>query len=309
MFPLDRVACYLRNSFNDVIRVSFNMAANKRFRTTFKEREILLKKYDQFPPMSQRAAARLLNISPSLLCVWLRHRKLSKTTIAPNKTELVEAALWGWMDSSHEKGIIPTEIMIRSKACELAKTMDFPDFRADKDWFRRFVHRERIIRKRFKLGWQEDDGQNISPEQPRCVAIPISNQSSSASIDKKRNACKRTEDGRVISYEVVERSENDSESDHMDALIQSDDMSVEEERTELDIPKLEPSVVTAELDGTSHTVIVPSLWQMKEAMKTLSTGLLYRGFCDFKLLHQFEKEVDNVLRRSLSLRTQHSFQD
>lgn len=279
------------------------MATSKRLRTTFKEREILLRKYDQFPPMSQRAAARLLNISPSLLCVWLRHRKLRKTTVAPNKTELVEAALWGWMDSSHEKGIIPSEIMIRSKAFELAKTMDCPDLRADKDWFRRFVHREKAIRKRFKLGWQDDDGQTVSSEKPRCVAVPIRSKSKSTSIRKKTIVRKQTEDGSVISHG---RSENDIESEHMDALVQSDGMSMEKE---LNIPKLEPSVVTAELDGTSHTVVVPSLWQMKEAMKTLSTGLLYRGFCDFKLLHQFEKEVDNVLRRSLSLRTQHGFQD
>ncbi|KAI7812460.1 uncharacterized protein LOC130564337 [Triplophysa rosa] len=286
------------------------MATGKRLRTTFKERELLLQRYDQFPPMSQRAAARLLNISPSLLCVWLRHRKLTKATTvsAPKKTELVEAALWGWMDSSREKGIIPPELMIRSKAHELARTMDFPDFRADKAWFRRFINRERIIRKRFKLDWQEDDGQNNPSEKPGCTRVPKTNQSNSKSI-KKIDSSKRTEYGNVQFYEVAERSENDSESDYMDALRQYDDTSVEDERTELDIPKLEPSVVTAELDGTSHTVVVPSLWQMKEAMKTLSTGLLYRGFCDFNLLHQFEKEVDNVLRRSLSLRTQRSFQD
>lgn len=287
------------------------MATGKRLRTTFKERELLLQRYDQFPPMSQRAAARLLNISPSLLCVWLRHRKLRKPTTvpAPKKTELVEAALWGWMDSSREKGIIPPELMIRSKAHELARTMGFPNFSADKAWFRRFVHRERIIRKRFKLDWQEDDGLNNPSKQPGCLRVPKRNQFKRTSIDEKRNASKRTEDKNVHFYEEAERSENDSESDYMDALGQSDDMSVEDERTELDIPKLEPSVVTAELDGTSHTVVVPSLWQMKEAMKTLSTGLLYRGFCDFKLLHQFEKEVDNVLRRSLSLRTQRSVQD
>lgn len=68
-------------------------------------------------------------------------------------------------------------------------------------------------------------------------------------------------------------------------------------------PKLEPTAVTAELHGDLHTVTVPSLWQMKEAMKTLATGLLYRGFCDFELLHQFEKEVNTVLRRSVALRT------
>ncbi|TRY66280.1 hypothetical protein DNTS_006426 [Danionella cerebrum] len=74
----------------------------------------------------------------------------------------------------------------------------------------------------------------------------------------------------------------------------------------LDIPQLDPTVVTAELNDVVHTVTVPSLWQMKEAMKTLATGLLYRGFCDFKLLHQFEKEVDSVLRRSLPPRKENS---
>ncbi|KAL1274772.1 hypothetical protein QQF64_027586 [Cirrhinus molitorella] len=104
----------------------------------------------------------------------------------------------------------------------------------------------------------------------------------------------QTEDRSV--FEQSDESITDQSSDESDTL------------SDLDIPKLEPTVVTAELNDGLHTVTVPSLWQVKEAMKTLATGLLYRGFCDFRLLHQFEKEVDSVLRRSVTLGTQNGFQ-
>ncbi|XP_067261599.1 uncharacterized protein [Chanodichthys erythropterus] len=100
-----------------------------------------------------------------------------------------------------------------------------------------------------------------------------------------------------------DQTENESASEHERVMQASMSQSNYESQAlaDLDVPKLDPAVVTAELNGDLHTVTVPSLWQMKEAMKTLATGLLYRGFCDFKLLHQFEKEVDTVVRRSLTL--------
>ncbi|XP_073695459.1 uncharacterized protein [Garra rufa] len=105
------------------------------------------------------------------------------------------------------------------------------------------------------------------------------------------------------SYQTEDRSVSEQSESTTD---QSNDES--DTLSDLDVPKLAPTVVTAELNDGLHTVTVPSLWQMKEAMKTLATGLMYRGFCDFKLLHQFEKEVDSVLRRSMTLGTQNGFQ-
>lgn len=105
--------------------------------------------------------------------------------------------------------------------------------------------------------------------------------------------------GDWLSLLKIQPSENTPSVSEVSLTNQSNDES--ESLSDLDIPKLDPTVITAELNGYLHSVTVPSLWQMKEAMKTLATGLLYRGFCDFKLLHQFEKEVDNVVRRSVTL--------
>ncbi|KTF90574.1 hypothetical protein cypCar_00046732 [Cyprinus carpio] len=179
------------------------------------------------------------------------------------KTRQLEAALWRWIDHSRENGVI-TDQMIRSEATRLARMMGFGNFRANADWLNRFKTREKVVREMLEFEQYLENPQSDQTED-RSASDQVTQQSDES---------------------VTEQS-----SDESDAL------------TDLDIPKLEPTVVSAELNGDLHTVTVPSLWQMKEAMKTLATGLLYRGFCDFELLHQFEKEVNTVLRRSVALRT------
>ncbi len=142
------------------------------------------------------------------------------------------------------------------------------NFRTSADWLSRFKTREKVVREMFQLG--------------QCLERPQSDQ---------------TEDRRA-SDQVIQQSDEsitDQSSDESDAI------------TDLDT-KLEPRGVTAELNGDLHTVTEPSLWEMKAAMKTLATGLLYRGFCDFKLFHQFEKEVNTVLGISVTLGTQNGLQ-
>ncbi len=195
-------------------------------------------------------------------------RLVPRMDFTSTKTRQLEAALWRWIDHSRENGII-TDQMIRSEATRLARMMGFGNFRARADWLNRFKTREKVVREMFQLH--------------QCFENPQSDQ---------------TED-RSASDQVIQQPDESitaQSSDESDAL------------TDLDIPKLEPTALTAELNGDLHTVTVPSLWQMKEAMKTLATGLLYRGFCDFKLLHQFEKEVNTVLRRSVTLGTQNGLQ-
>ncbi|XP_043094982.1 major centromere autoantigen B [Puntigrus tetrazona] len=184
------------------------------------------------------------------------------------ETRQLEAALWRWIDRSRENGVV-TDQTILSEATRLARMAGFGNFRASADWLSRFKTREKVVREMFQLDRYSGDPQSDQTER------------------------------RSASDQVTQRSDKSSAEQSGD---ESDSLP------DLDIPKLEPTVVTAELDGGSHAVTVPSLWQMREAMKTLATGLLYRGFCDFKLLHQFEKEVDAVLRRSVALRAQNGSQ-
>lgn len=177
------------------------------------------------------------------------------------KIRQIEGALWRWIDRSRENGITVNEFMIRSEATRLARMMGFRNFRSSKDWFSRFKIREGVVRRML------------------LVDQPSENTPSDQTEDESAS-----DNERVMRASVTSRSNYESQA-----------------LADLDVPKLDPTVVTAELSGDLHTVTVPSLWQMKEAMKTLATGLLYRGFCDFKLLHQFEKEVENVVKRSLTL--------
>ncbi|XP_052411401.1 uncharacterized protein LOC127957077 [Carassius gibelio] len=179
------------------------------------------------------------------------------------KTRQLEAGPRRWIDHSRESGTV-TDQMIRSEATRLARSMGYRNFRANSDWLNRSKTREKVVGEPFEF--------------KQCSENPQSDQTEDRSASDQDS-------------QQSDESTTDQSSDESDAL------------TDLDIPKLEPTAVTAELNGDLHTVTVPSLWQMKEAMKTLATGLLYRGFCDFKLLHQFEKEVSTVLRRSVALAT------
>ncbi|XP_016096340.1 uncharacterized protein [Sinocyclocheilus grahami] len=431
------------------------MATRKYFRRSIEERKRILEKYDQLPPMSQRAAACLLNISGPLLCIWLRKRNIKntksktprvtleaalwrwidtsrengiavddstirkkatlvatemglchfsastewlarfktretvirkmfqvdrktgdapkepksgndnkaaepKSNLTAKKTHRIEAALWRWIDHSRESGISVDESTIRSKAARLARTVGFRNFRANTEWFSRFKTREGIVRAMFRIGRnnRSSDNKTVAQSVPRMDFTSTETRQLEAAlwrwIDHSREngiitdqmiRSEATRLARMMGFgsfrasadwlnrfktreKVVRETfqfEQCSESPQSDqtedrsasdqVTQQSDDESItdqssdeRDELTDLDVPKLDPVVVTAELNGDLHTATVPSLWQMKEAMKTLATGLLYRGFCDFKLLHQFEKEVNTVLRRSVALGAHNGFQ-
>ncbi|XP_016383314.1 uncharacterized protein LOC107720189 [Sinocyclocheilus rhinocerous] len=438
------------------------MATRKYFRRSIEERKRILEKYDQLPPMSQRAAARLLNISGPLLCIWLRKRNIKnaksnlprtvfpsrktprveatlwrwidtsrengiavddstirkkatlvatemglcnfsastewlarfktretvirkmfqvdrktgdapkepksgkdnkaaepKSNLTAKKTHRIEAALWRWIDHSCESGISVDESTIRSKAARLAKTVGFRNFRANTEWFSRFKTREGIVRAMFRIGRnnRSSDYKTVAQLVPRMDFTStktrqleaalwrwIDHSRENGSITDQMIHSEATRLARMMGFgnfrasadwlnrfkprekvvremfqfeqcsenpqsdQTEDRSASDQVTQQSDESITDQSSDESDELTDLDIPKLEPTVVTAELSGDLHTVTVPSLWQMKEAMKTLATGLLYRGFCDFKLLHQFEKEVNTVLRRSVALGTHNGFQ-
>ncbi|XP_077087715.1 uncharacterized protein LOC143739260 [Siphateles boraxobius] len=402
------------------------MATRKYVRRSIQEKNSLLEKYDQLPPMSQNAAARLLNISGPLLCVWLRNRKIKtaksklprtvfpsrktprveaalwrwidtclengitlndsiirkkatqmatemgiwdfrassewltrfktreaviremfdgkdgpeenkaaerfkqhKKNLSARKTHQIEAALWRWIDHSRENGINVNESTIRSKATRLARTVGYRNFRANTDWFTRFKTREGVIRGMFRISRKKEPAShNKNTAIPRmdytstkirqlegalsnCIDHSRENgitvnesmiRSEATRLARMMGFRNFRSNGDWLSLFKTQPSENTPSNviPEVSLTNQSNDES-ESLATDLNIPKLDPTVITAELNGDLHSVTVPSLWQMKEAMKTLATGLLYRGFCDFKLLHQFEKEVDNVVRRSVTL--------
>lgn len=192
-----------------------------------------------------------------------------RMNFANTNMQQLEDALWRWIDHCRENSVTVNDSVICSEASRLARMMGFSNFQANEDWLKCFKARGRVV--------QGVTKPNICPENL-----------------------------------LGDLTKDESAFDHMQQSVDSSatDQSYSESEvlSDLDIPKLEPTVVTAELNGDAHSVTVPSLWQMKEAMKTLATGLLYRGFCDFKLLHRFEKEVDNVLRRSVTLGKNSSLQ-
>ncbi|XP_067294340.1 uncharacterized protein [Pseudorasbora parva] len=409
------------------------MATRKYVRRSIQEKKCLLEKYDQLPPMSQKAAARLLNVSGPLLSVWLRKRemktaqsKLPRTVFTSRKTSRVEVALWKWIDTCLENGITVNDLLIREKATQVATEMGLCNFRASTEWLARFKAREAVIREMFEgkdapepksdknhtatkthrieaalwrwIDHSLENGVNVNESMIRLKAARLarmvgyrnfrastdwftrfktregemramfqidrrkeitSDNNNKTAVPEMDFPCTKTRqlegallrwihhsrekgitvNGLMIRSEATrlarmmgfcnfrssgdwfsrfrERvvrgmvpSENarsyptdeESATDHVRAMQQTD-KDERETLKDLDIPKLDPTVVTADLNGNLHTVTVPSLWQMKEAMKTLATGLLYRGFCDFKLLHQFEKEVDGVLRRAVTTKS------
>lgn len=289
--------------------------ASSEWLTRFKTREAVIREmYDgkdgpEEPKSENKAAERL-------------HKK----NLTARKTHRIEAALWRWIDHSRENGINVNESTILSKASRLARTVGYRNFRANTDWFTRFKTREGVIRAMFQISRKKeltsDNKKTAIPgtdftstkirhlEGALCRWIDHSRENG-ITVNESMIRSEATRLARMMGFRnfrsngdwlsvfKIQPSENTSGVSEVSLTNQSNDES--ESLADLDIPKLDPTVITAELNGDLHSVTVPSLWQMREAMKTLATGLLYRGFCDFKLLHQFEKEVDNVVRRSVTL--------
>lgn len=248
--------------------------ATRRKNFTLEEKRNLLKLYDQLPRMSQKMAAKRLNVAQSVLCTLLRDRNYI-TRGDPHarigKVSRLEAALWRWIDACQSKNAPPSDLLIHKKAMELAGRMGVSQFRASPRWYIGFKRRERAVRERYHV-FPDTEGSKTSTE-----ALPLAEALQDQEARMKRG----------------------------DSVVEP--LGVRLEQSEPPSQKPEPTVITATINGGMQTITVPSLHQMKEAMKTLATGLLYRGFCDFKLLHQFEKEVASVVKRSMSQGSQDSF--
>lgn len=190
----------------------------------------------------------------------------------------LEANIWKWIDQMRLDGIPITDLMIHRKSMDIAARMGIVSFRPSPKWYNGFKRREAIVRQRYRI-YPEIEPDN-QPEQLESHRAPCS-----APPPADVNVEAPQELGTQITQEeiaTVKETEN--------LLVQST-----------------PTVLVGKVNGHMQTVTVPSVQQMQEAMKTLATGLLYRGFCDFNLLHQFEKEVSIVVKRSMGEDSQDSF--
>lgn len=264
-----------------------NMAAMKR-KFTIDDKRRLLELYDQLPRMSQRKAAKRLNIGASMLCTILRNRnciikgeiiKREKNKwVGCGRSPKLEANIWKWIDQESLNGAPVTDLMIHRKSMEIAARMGLVSFRPSPRWYNGFKKREALVRERYRI--YPEVNLNNEPDQLESSNAPCS-ASPPADTEPPQEYCEHE--------------------------TQDESVTVSEPEQDEQLPVQSPTVLAGKVNGEMQTVTVPSLRQMQEAMKTLATGLLYRGFCDFKLLHQFEKEVANVVQRSMAQGCHDSF--
>ncbi|XP_053336622.1 uncharacterized protein LOC128509077 [Clarias gariepinus] len=250
-----------------------NMAALKR-KYTIEEKRQILELYDQLPRMSQRKAAKRLNITPSTLWTIIHNRagivkgeiikRERKKYFHYGRSPRLEANIWKWIDQAKLNGTPVTDLMIHRKSMEIAARMGILSFRPSPRWYSGFKKREPVVRERY----------HIYPESVLDHTAPCS----SPPPDDPRETSDHQTPKECV---PVSDSEQEEEEEKMKSS----------------------STVTVGM----KTITVPSVHQMQEAMKTLATGLLYRGFCDFKLLHEFEKEVNLIVKRSVTQGSQESF--
>lgn len=255
------------------------MAALKR-RFTIEDKRQILELYDQLPRMSQRKAAKRLNIAPSMLWTILHNRnciikgeniKREKNKWAGcGRSPKLEANIWKWIDHSRRNGVHVTDLMIHRKSMDIAARMGIVSFRPSPRWYSSFKKREAVVRARYHI-YPEVDVNN-QPDELSSPTMPCSASPADAQTPQEHGT-----------YEPQEESVP----------------VIQPEQEKLLPVQSKPTLLSRIVNGDMRTVTVPSVHQMQEAMKTLATGLLYRGFCDFNLLHQFEKEVANVVKRSM----------
>ncbi|XP_053084824.1 major centromere autoantigen B [Pangasianodon hypophthalmus] len=264
------------------------MAALKR-RFTIDDKRRILELYDQLPRMSQRKAAKRLNIAPSMLWTILHNRnciikgeiikRKKNKWVGCGRSPRLEANIWKWIDQCRQSGTPVTDLMIHRKSMDIAARMGIVSFRPSPRWYCGFKKREALVRERYRI-YPEVDLNN----QPDQLGSPNAPCSASPPADAEPPQEHSMHETRAESVTVSEPEQDEQ------LPVQSS-----------------PTVLVGKVNGTMQTVTVPSLQQMQEAMKTLATGLLYRGFCDFQLLHQFEKEVSNVVKRSMAQGCHDSF--
>lgn len=264
------------------------MAALKR-RFTIDDKRRILELYDQLPRMSQRKAAKRLNIAPSMLWTILHNRnciikgeiiKREKNKwVGCGRSPRLEANIWKWIDHCRQSGAPVTDLMIHRKSMDIAARMGIVSFRPSPRWYSGFKKREALVRERYRIYPELD--LNNHPDQLGSPNVPCS-ASPPADVETPQ--------------------------EHSVHETQEENVTVREPEQDKQLPvQSSPTVLVGKVNGDMQTVTVPSLLEMQDAMKTLATGLLYRGFCDFNLLHQFEKEVANVVKRSMAQGCHDSF--
>ncbi|XP_026994160.1 uncharacterized protein LOC113637623 [Tachysurus fulvidraco] len=265
------------------------MAANKR-RFTIEDKRRILELYDQLPLMSQRKAAKRLNVTPSMLWNIIHNRnciikgeiiKREKNKwLGCGRSPRLEANIWKWIDQLQQNGTPVTDLMIHRKALDIAGRMGIVRFRPSPRWYSGFKKREAIVRERYRI-YPASDHNNLPDEQLGSQNKPVS-ASPNAGVEPPREHSTHDTEGKSATVNETEQNKPLQAQNN-------------------------PTALMGKVNGQMQTVTVPSLHQMQEAMKTLATGLLYRGFSDFNLLHQFEREVSNVVKRSKAQGCQDSF--
>ncbi|KAF7687405.1 uncharacterized protein LOC124380435 [Silurus meridionalis] len=267
---------------------SGNTSSGKR-RFTIEDKRRILELYDQLPRMSQRKAAKKLNVAPTMLWTLIHNRscvlkgeKINREKnrwVGYGRSPRLEANIWKWIDQMSLEGTPITDLMVHRKSMEIAARMGITSFRPSPRWYSGFKKREAIVRERYRvypevdLDHQPDEAGSHDVIAPCSVSPPpLVEPPEEPSVDGT----------------LEERVLDTTETKHL---------SVENS----------PTIFVSHVNGNMQTVTVPSLNQMQEAMKTLATGLLYRGFCDFNLLHRFQKEVANVVKRSMAQGCQDGF--
>ncbi len=158
---------------------------SRRNDLTLKEKQELLKKFDNLPRMSQRNAAVQLRVPQPTLNKLLKNRSqieyassmnknFEQKRVRPGKDEEVEKALLLWFTNVREKHASVNGPLMKQKAEELARKMGKSDFVATDGWFQRWKVRERIEYKRMHGEQKDADTAGaeswINNEWPKIIA-------------------------------------------------------------------------------------------------------------------------------------------
>ncbi|XP_076853808.1 uncharacterized protein LOC143509209 [Brachyhypopomus gauderio] len=242
------------------------MAAPRR-KYTVEEKRALLEMYDRLPRMDQKSAARRLNVSQPFLSRLLR----SRNCVLSNRSapRVNSGVIWG--ETSGLESALWRWVDV-SERSGTPVTVDMIRRKA-----RELSLRMGLVDFRPSPAWSDGFRKRVAVSQG-CRVCP--EDTDGQNCGPRRAPPDRGDGGWTAGEKRSGTDERTEPCEHRPV-------------------KREHRVLAAQVNGGVQTIAVPSLHQMKEAMKTLATGLLYRGFCDFKLLHQFENEVANIIKTSV----------
>ncbi|KAF5906664.1 major centromere autoantigen B, partial [Clarias magur] len=158
-----------------------NMAALKR-KYTIEEKRQILEMYDQLPRMSQRKAAKRLNITPSTLWTIIHNRaciakgevvvkREKKKWVHCGRSPRLEANIWKWIDQARFSGMPVTDLAIHRKSMEIAARMGILSFRPSPRWYSGFKKREPIVRERYRI-YPEPVQDQLESHSAPCSSSP-----------------------------------------------------------------------------------------------------------------------------------------